>query len=268
MLTYTTYQTTHVGHVTKSFLAAITLHVLLVGWLVYKPKDLDIEEFLPPPAVMMEVSLQTEAIHKVEKQPIGIEQQLSVTSEQQESKIDAVNMPKLDVNEEAMLLVDKTKKKKPKEQDAPKKAQPVKRVQAKEQESEKSQSTAAPTTSTATADNITSRTAASYESNSDAVADAKAVWQAEVSGHLNRYKKYPGDAQRRKRTGRPTVKFTVNQFGNVIDSELVRRSGTNSLDREARLVLERAQPLPIPPDSILTNGSVTVELPVDFTLYQ
>ncbi|KMJ44745.1 TonB family protein [Xenorhabdus khoisanae] len=267
MLTYTAYQNAHTGHVTKSFLAAITLHALLVGWLVYKPKDVDIEELLPPPAVMVELSTQTEAIHKIQNQPIGIEQQLSVTSKQQESKVDEVNMPKLDVNENALLLVNKQKKKQ-KEQDAPKKTQPVKRVKAKEQESEKSRSTAAPTTSSATANNVTIRTAASYESNSNAIADARAVWQAEVTGHLNRYKKYPEDAQRRKRTGRPMVKFTVNQLGAVIDSELTRRSGTHSLDREARMVLERAQPLPAPPDVILINGRVTVELPVEFSLSQ
>ncbi|MBI6547912.1 energy transducer TonB family protein [Xenorhabdus lircayensis] len=267
MLTYNTYQNAHTGHVTKSFLAAITLHALLVGWLVYKPKDVDIEEFLPPPAVMVELSTQTEAIHKVQNQPIGIEQQLSTTSKQQESKVDEVNMPKLDVNENALLLVHKQKKKQ-KEQDPPKNTQPVKRVKAKEQESEKSRSSAAPTTSSATANNVTVRTAASYESNSNAIADAKAVWQAEVTGHLNRYKKYPDDAQRRKRTGRPIVRFTVNQLGVVIDSELTRRSGTNSLDREARMVLERAQPLPTPPDVILTNGRITVELPVDFSLSQ
>ncbi|MBD1227233.1 energy transducer TonB family protein [Xenorhabdus griffiniae] len=267
MLTYTTYQNAHSGHVAKSFLAAITLHALFVGWLVYKPKDVDLEELLPPPAVMVELSTQTEALQRTQKQPIGIEQQLSVASKQQESKVDEINMPKLDVNENALLLVDKQKKKK-KEQDAPKKTQPVKRVKAKEQESEKSQSSAAPTTSNATADNVTARTAASYESNSDAIADAKAVWQAEVAGHLNRYKKYPEDAQRRRRTGRPMVKFTVNPLGVVINSELTRRSGTNSLDREARMVLERAQPLPKPPEVVLTNGSVTVELPIDFYLSQ
>ncbi|AOM39722.1 energy transducer TonB [Xenorhabdus hominickii] len=267
MLTYTTYQNAHTSHVTKSLLAAITLHALVVGWLVYKPKDIDIEEFLPPPAVMVELSSQTEAIHKIQKQPIGIEQQLSVASQQLESKIDEVKMPKLDVNEDASLLVHKQKKKK-NEQDAPKKTQPVKRVKAEKQESEKSQSSAAPTTSSAKADNVTARTAASYESNSDAIADARAVWQAEVSGHLNRYKKYPQDAQRRNRTGRPMMRFTVNQLGNVIDSELIRRSGTNSLDREARLVLERGQPLPAPPDFILTNGRITIELPIDFYLSQ
>ncbi|OTA18883.1 hypothetical protein Xbed_02869 [Xenorhabdus beddingii] len=267
MLTYTAYQNAHTGHVAKSFLAAITLHALLVGWLVYKPKDVDIEEFLPPPAVMVELSTQTEAIQKIQKQPVGIDQQLSVTSKQQESKVDEINVPKLDVNENALLLVNKQKKKQ-KEQDVLKKTQPVKRVKTKEQESEKSRSSAAPTTSNATADNVTVRTAASYESNSDAIADAKAIWQAEVSGHLNRYKKYPEDAQRRKRTGRPVVKFTVNQSGTLIDSELARRSGTNSLDREARMVLERAQPLPKPPDVILTHGRVTVELPIDFYLSQ
>ncbi|OTA16070.1 hypothetical protein Xvie_02110 [Xenorhabdus vietnamensis] len=267
MLTYTTYQNAHTGHVTKSFLVAITLHVLFVGWLICKPKDVDIEELLPPPAVMVELSAQTEAIHTIPKQPIGIEQQLSVASKQQESKVDEINMPKLDVNENALLLVDKQKKKK-KEQDAPKKTQPVKRVKAEEQESEKSRSSSAPTTSSATANNVTARTAASYESNSNAIADAKAVWQAEVTGHLNRYKKYPEDAQRRKRTGRPMVKFTVNQLGAVLDSELTRRSGTNSLDREARMVLERSQPLPKPPDVILNNGRITVELPIDFYLSQ
>ncbi|CCW30218.1 TonB-like protein [Xenorhabdus nematophila F1] len=267
MLTYTTYQNTHTGHVTKSFLAAITLHALVVGWLVYKPAEVDIEELLPPPAVMVELSTQTEAIHKIQNQPVGVEQQLSTASKQQESKVDEVNMPTLDVNENALLLVDKQKKKK-KEQDAPKKTQPVKRVKAQEQESEKSRSSAAPTTSNAAAKNVTARTAASYESDSNAIADAKAVWQAEVTGHLNRYKKYPDDAQRRKRTGRPMVKFTVNQSGVVIDSELTRRSGTNSLDREARMVLERAQPLPAPPDTILTHGSITVELPIDFYFSQ
>ncbi|MBD2783667.1 energy transducer TonB [Xenorhabdus sp. DI] len=267
MLTYTTYQNAHSSHVTKSFFAAITLHVLFVGWLIHKPKDIDIEEFLPPPAVMVELSTQTEAIHKIHVQPIGIEQQLSVASNQKESKVDELNMPKLEVNENALLLVDKPKKKK-KEQDALKKTQPVKRVKAEEQESEKSRSSAAPTTSSAKANNVTARTAASYESNSDAIADAKAVWQAEVTGHLNRYKKYPDDAQRRKRTGRPMVKFTVNQLGAVLDSELTRRSGTNSLDREARMVLERSQPLPKPPDVILTHGRITVELPIDFYLSQ
>lgn len=267
MLTYTTYQNAHSGHVAKSFLAAITLHALFVGWLVYKPKDVDFEEFLPPPAVMVELSVQAEALQKIQKQPIGIEQQLSVASKPQESKVDKINMPKLDVNENALLLVDKQKKNK-KEQDAPKKIQPVKRVKAKEQESEKSHSSAASATSHAMADNVTVRTAASYESNSDAITDAKVVWQAEVVGHLNRYKKYPEDAQRRRRTGRPMVKFTVNPLGVVINSELTRRSGTNSLDKEARMVLERAQPLPKPPEVILTNGSVTVELPIDFYLSQ
>ncbi|WFQ80261.1 hypothetical protein PXH59_03585 [Xenorhabdus sp. SF857] len=111
MLTYITYQNAHTGHVTKSFLAAIALHALFVGWLVYKPKDVDLEELLPPPAVMVELSTQTEALQKIQKQPIGIEQQLSVASKQQESKIDEINMPKLDVNENALLLVDKQKKK-------------------------------------------------------------------------------------------------------------------------------------------------------------
>lgn len=142
----------------------------------------------------------------------------------------------------------------------------MKRQQVEEQESEKSQSSAAMASSTATSTNLTSRVAAAYDSDSKAVADADALWRAEVVGHLNRYKRYPEDAQRRNRTGRPTVRFTIDKQGYVTNSDLVRRSGTHSLDREAKQILARAQPLPAPPIAVLNGNEITIEIPIDFSL--
>ncbi|TDB56326.1 energy transducer TonB [Photorhabdus luminescens] len=260
-LTHPAFQT---GHFKKGLVSAIAAHFILVGWIIYQPEEIAVDELMPPPSVMMELSLLTEATHQVQKQPIGIEQQLSVASRQQESEVNEIKMPELIKDEQAQILVHKPKKQK-KHYEELKKTLPVKR-QAEEQESEKSQSSAAMVSSTATSANLTSRVAAAYDSDSKAVADADALWRAEVIGHLNRYKRYPEDAQRRNRTGRPTVRFTIDKQGYVTNSDLVRRSGTHSLDREAKQVLARAQPLPAPPDTVLNGNEITIELPIDFSL--
>ena len=85
-------------------------------------------------------------------------------------------------------------------------------------------------------------------------------------GHLAHFKRYPGDARQRKRAGAAWVRFQVDRDGKLLASELVTSSGTVLLDREALQVLERAQPLPAPPASVLRQGSVTVTLPVSFKL--
>ncbi|ETS30410.1 energy transducer TonB [Photorhabdus temperata] len=262
MLTLTNpiFQTSHFK---KGLVFAIAAHLIWIVWVIYQPEEIP-DELMPPPAVMMEFSLLTEATHQVQKQPIGIEQQISVASRQQESAVNEMKTPELIKNEQAQILVHKPKKQK-KNPEEFKKTPPVKRQQA-EEESEKSQSSAARVSSTATSANLTSRVAASYDSDSNVVVDADALWRAEVIGHLNRYKRYPEDAQRRNRTGRPTVRFTINKQGYVTNSDLVRRSGTHSLDREAKQVLARAQPLPIPPDSVLKGSEITIELPIDFNL--
>lgn len=87
-----------------------------------------------------------------------------------------------------------------------------------------------------------------------------------VKGHLNRYKRYPGDARKRARTGTAVVTFTVNTEGTIVSSFLEISSGTFSLDREAIAVLERAQPLPKPPPEILEGGLFKVKMPITFKL--
>ena len=108
--------------------------------------------------------------------------------------------------------------------------------------------------------------AAPFDSDTPSTSAAPASWQSRVLGHLAHFKRYPGDARQRKRAGAAWVRFQVDRDGKLLASELVTSSGTVLLDREALQVLERAQPLPAPPASVLRQGTVTVTLPVSFKL--
>ena len=108
--------------------------------------------------------------------------------------------------------------------------------------------------------------AAPFDSDTPPASAAPASWQSRVLGHLAHFKRYPGDARQRKRAGAAWVRFQVDRDGKLLASELVTSSGTVLLDREALQVLQRAQPLPAPPASVLRQGSVTVTLPVSFRL--
>ena len=108
--------------------------------------------------------------------------------------------------------------------------------------------------------------AAPFDSDTPPASAAPASWQSRVLGHLAHFKRYPGDARQRKRAGAAWVRFQVDGDGKLLASELVTSSGTGLLDREALQVLQRAQPLPAPPASVLHQGTVTVTLPVSFKL--
>ncbi|MGK5019141.1 energy transducer TonB family protein [Janthinobacterium sp. LB2P10] len=108
--------------------------------------------------------------------------------------------------------------------------------------------------------------AAPFNSDTPSASAAPASWQSRVLTHLAHFKRYPGDARQRKRAGAAWVRFQVDRDGKLLASELITSSGTALLDREALQVLQRAQPLPAPPDKVLHQGTVTVTLPVSFTL--
>ncbi|WP_426086090.1 TonB family protein [Janthinobacterium sp. PSPC1-1] len=108
--------------------------------------------------------------------------------------------------------------------------------------------------------------AAPFDSDTPPASAAPASWQSRVLSHLAHFKRYPGDARQRKRAGAAWVRFQVDRDGKLLASELITSSGTVLLDREALQVLERAQPLPAPPVTLLRQGTVTVTLPVSFKL--
>lgn len=100
------------------------------------------------------------------------------------------------------------------------------------------------------------------------VADAERMWQQELRHHLDRRKRYPRQAQRMRQEGTPVVRFKLDGNGNVVQADLETGSGVVALDREAVMLVKRAQPLPPPPAELTSKngGMVDVTLPIEFSL--
>lgn len=91
------------------------------------------------------------------------------------------------------------------------------------------------------------------------------TWQGEVLAHLERHKRYPRSARLRRSEGVTVVRFVMDRGGRVVSVRLERPSGSGLLDEESLALLERAQPLPPPPDEI-TGDRIELVVPVQFQL--
>jgi periplasmic protein TonB len=98
---------------------------------------------------------------------------------------------------------------------------------------------------------------------SEQLSTGQTSWQALLLGHLDRYKRYPQDAQRRRQQGVPWVRFIMNREGKVLSAQLERSSGFRTLDAEAVSLPGRAQPLPKPPEDVL-GPTLEFIVPVEF----
>ena len=99
---------------------------------------------------------------------------------------------------------------------------------------------------------------------SEAGRAAKVSWQQALHAHLEREKRYPRQARRLKKKGMPVIRFTMDREGSVLNVELVKSSGTASLDKEAIELVGRAQPLVKPPSSV-KGARLTLTLPINFS---
>ncbi len=95
--------------------------------------------------------------------------------------------------------------------------------------------------------------------------EAVISWQKSVALHLNKHKKYPGEARSRGHEGIATVSFSIDRSGKVISAHLDKGSGSELLDQEAIEVLNRASPFPRPP-SDLTELTFNFSLPIQFRI--
>ncbi|MGV8916795.1 MAG: TonB family protein [Pseudomonas sp.] len=98
------------------------------------------------------------------------------------------------------------------------------------------------------------------------VSNALPNWQSDLIRHLAKYKRYPEDARRRGITGTVRLRFVVDPDGKVLSFSLAGNSGNAALDRATLEMIQRAQPLPKPPAEILTNGTIEILAPFDYTL--
>ncbi len=92
---------------------------------------------------------------------------------------------------------------------------------------------------------------------------AQTSYKAIVAAILQKHKRYPTRAVKRRQEGTATITFTIKNDGNVINYELVNSSGYRLLDKAVVAMLQRASPLPPFPNN-LKKDKITLVLPVEF----
>ena len=95
--------------------------------------------------------------------------------------------------------------------------------------------------------------------------DVLRSWQMKVNERLHRFKEYPLQARKRGQQGVGTVVFELDVDGRVVNSKLLKSSGSAILDREILELVSRAQPFPVPPSGIGPRD-LSVTVPIGFEL--
>jgi protein TonB len=90
----------------------------------------------------------------------------------------------------------------------------------------------------------------SVASRGGASAGEKAAYAARLNSHVQRFERYPADAERQGITGSARILITIDRDGRLISSRLAGSSGSAILDEAARATASRASPYPAPPDGI------------------
>jgi periplasmic protein TonB len=94
---------------------------------------------------------------------------------------------------------------------------------------------------------------------------ARASWQAQLVGWLERYKRYPRLAREERQEGTVYLRFAMDRQGRVLSAQIEKGSGFTLLDEEVAALIQRAQPLPAPPPE-MPGAQIVLTLPVQFSL--
>lgn len=94
---------------------------------------------------------------------------------------------------------------------------------------------------------------------------ARASWQTQLVGWLERYKRYPRLAREQRQEGTVYLRFAMDRQGRVLSAQIEKGSGFTLLDEEVTALIQRAQPLPAPPPE-MPGAQIVLTLPVQFSL--
>ncbi|MFC3125810.1 energy transducer TonB [Pseudoroseomonas globiformis] len=86
-----------------------------------------------------------------------------------------------------------------------------------------------------------------------------------ISASLERAKRYPNVARIRRLQGVGVLEFSMQRNGQVTGWRIVRSSGHAELDEAIGEMIQRASPLPPPPEEVAGNP-VVLTVPVSFAL--
>jgi len=104
--------------------------------------------------------------------------------------------------------------------------------------------------------------AAAPQSNRGASGMSPQRWQSRLLAHLERRKRYPASAKRKRLEGTAQVRFTIDDSGNVQSVALAGSSGVPEFDEEVVAMVRRASPVPPPPPGV----DRTIVVPVRFDI--
>ena len=116
-----------------------------------------------------------------------------------------------------------------------------------------------------TAENKAERAAAPTPGAASHNPDAVPNWKSQLVARLERYKRYPSEAQSRGEQGVAQLAFSVDRSGGVHHARIVRSSGSSLLDEATLALVERAAPLPPPPPEI-AGAQIAIVVPIRYNM--
>lgn len=93
----------------------------------------------------------------------------------------------------------------------------------------------------------------------------KANYEAQLLAWIVQHKRYPRRARRRGLEGVVEVMFRLDRKGRVVQSQVDRSSGHDLLDEAVIQLLDRASPMPLPPEQY-SKRSLEFRIPIAFNL--
>jgi len=116
-----------------------------------------------------------------------------------------------------------------------------------------------------TAEQKAERTAAPAPGARSSNLDALPNWKSRLVARLERYKRYPAQAQARGEQGVAQLAFSIDREGRVHHARILRSSGSSLLDSATLALVERAAPLPPPPPEV-AGAQIAVVVPIRYNI--
>jgi protein TonB len=142
---------------------------------------------------------------------------------------------------------------------------PVDRLAAKPVERKQRPARTSLASAPSPAEKRAARAAAPSPGTSSQNPNAVPTWKSELVARLERYKRYPAEAQARGEHGVAQLAFSVDRRGGVHHARIARSSGSSSLDTATMALIERAAPMPPPPPE-LAGTQIAISVPIRYDM--
>lgn len=90
-------------------------------------------------------------------------------------------------------------------------------------------------------------------------------WKSQLVAKLERFKRYPAEAQSRGDQGVVQLAFSIDRSGGVHHARVVRSSGFSALDEATLALVARAAPLPPPPPE-MPGTQIAIVVPIRYNI--